>query len=360
MNIIKRKNRTGTKIMFYFDLGRGAGQRPSTGIFIYANPKDHIQKQFNKEALALLEVKKSELILEMQAAGTSFIPQHKLKKNFLDYYEEFVKKNRRFSNRHLEGSLSKFKAFMRKDMELKENDMLIVSAADITENLCERFRQYLLDTLGGETPGNYFMRFKRVLKAAKKAGYFRENPCEDIKAKAHPSAVKDTLTVEEFHILLNSHCQNYEVKKAAVCSMYTGFRWCDIKTLRWERVKEETIVLKQNKTGVPLQIPLHPVVKAILGERGTPNDLVFRLPTADGANKVLGTWVRKSGIDKHITWHCLRHTVSDLLQDAGTDVETVAAFLGQKTAKYVLQTYRKRVTANNVREAATRLPSPAV
>ncbi len=39
------------------------GQRPSTGIFIYAKPKDQVQKNHNKEALALLETKKSQLII---------------------------------------------------------------------------------------------------------------------------------------------------------------------------------------------------------------------------------------------------------------------------------------------------------
>jgi hypothetical protein len=59
MNILERKNPKGDKIMFYFDFGRGAGQRPSTGIFIYTKPKDQIQKNHNKEALALLEEKKA-------------------------------------------------------------------------------------------------------------------------------------------------------------------------------------------------------------------------------------------------------------------------------------------------------------
>ena len=58
MNITKRENRSGDKIVFYYDFGRSEGQRHSTGIFIYKNPKDQIQKNHNKEALTLLEVKK--------------------------------------------------------------------------------------------------------------------------------------------------------------------------------------------------------------------------------------------------------------------------------------------------------------
>ena len=85
MNFLKYPNRKGDKIYFHYDYGRGKGQRPSTGIFIYAEPKDQIQKNHNKEALALLEVKKRQATIEQQAIGSSFIPAHKFKANFLEY-----------------------------------------------------------------------------------------------------------------------------------------------------------------------------------------------------------------------------------------------------------------------------------
>src|SRR5437764_5143192 len=105
MNILQYSNRKGDKIYFHYDFGRGKGQRPSTGIWIYAKPKDQIQKNHNKEALALLEVKKSQLIIEQQAIGSAFIPSHKFKANFLEYYEEYVAKNKRKGNKHLTCSL---------------------------------------------------------------------------------------------------------------------------------------------------------------------------------------------------------------------------------------------------------------
>jgi hypothetical protein len=86
MNFIKIPNRKGDKIYYYYNLGRGKGQRPATGVFVYSSPKNQIQKNHNKEALAILETKKSQMIIESQAIGTPFIPQHKFKANFLDYY----------------------------------------------------------------------------------------------------------------------------------------------------------------------------------------------------------------------------------------------------------------------------------
>jgi hypothetical protein len=54
MNIGEKLNKKGNKIHFYYDLGRGPGQRPTTGIFIYAKPNSQEQKNFNKEALKIL------------------------------------------------------------------------------------------------------------------------------------------------------------------------------------------------------------------------------------------------------------------------------------------------------------------
>jgi hypothetical protein len=100
--------------------------------------------------------------------------------------------------------LTAFKKFLRKERGLKEHEPIYLSAIEITENFCERFLQYLLDNLSGETPGDYFMRFKRVIKAAFKEGYFRVNPSADVKTKQHPSGIKDVLTIDEYLILVNS------------------------------------------------------------------------------------------------------------------------------------------------------------
>ena len=94
-------SRDKSKVWYYLEWGKKAGQRKSTGIFIYSKPKDNIQKNFNKEALAILETKKSQLILERQAISSGHIPQHKIKSNFLDYYREFITQKLRKGNRHL-------------------------------------------------------------------------------------------------------------------------------------------------------------------------------------------------------------------------------------------------------------------
>ena len=115
------------------------GERPDKELLpVYLStqiPKDQIEKNHNKEAMALLAVKQSELTIESQATGSEYIPRHNFKDNFLDYYKQFVEDNKRKGNRDLESSYNHFKAFLKKSY---------IAPVGITENLCFRFRQYLL------------------------------------------------------------------------------------------------------------------------------------------------------------------------------------------------------------------------
>ena len=339
MNIGERLNKRGDKITFYYDYGRDPGQRPSTGVFIYAHPKNQIEKNHNKQALALLEVKKSQMTLDEQATGSGFIPMHKFKSNFLDYYEEYVELNRRNDNRHLQGSLNHFKAFLKKD---------IIAPIDITENVCKRFRQYLLDKFQGDTPANYFARFKRCMKAATKDGYYRLSPCEDVKSKINPSpTLKENLEVDEYLALLNTPYFNQDITEGFIFCCYTGLRYVDAESLDWEHIKADKLVTRiiQAKTGLPITLTLHPIAQAILEKRRKQRrtddgkEKVFHLPTNDGCNKALQLWVDRAGIKKHITWSCARLSFSILLQDKNVDTATVGHLLGH--ARLSSQIYNK-------------------
>lgn len=243
MNFIQRPNRSGDKIYFYYNLGGEKGQRPSTGIFIYASPKNQTEKNHNKEASKIIEVKKSQLFLEQQSAGTGYIPLHKFKSNFVDFYQEFVNDNKRPGNRHLENSLAHFKSFIQKDF---------IAPIDITENLCIRFRQYLLDNFTGDTPANYYARSKKVIRAATKEGYYRTSPGEDIKAKSNPSTyLKENLESDEYIKLLKTPCYNQDLREAFILSCYSGLRWIDVKFLDWSNVEGDQLTTRivQKKTG---------------------------------------------------------------------------------------------------------------
>ncbi len=358
MNMLERRNKKGDKITFYYDYGRGQGQRPSTGIFIYTKPKDQIQKNHNKEALALLEVKKSQLIIEKQSIGSAFIPTHKFKLNFLEYYQEYVKRMTNDGNRHYTNSLTQFKLFIQKDF---------ISPSDITENLCKQFRQYLLNKYNGETPQNYYSRFKCTIAAATIDKYFLINPTEHVKSKCNPTLrLKENLETDEYVQLLLTPCLNEEVKAAFLFSCYTGLRWVDVKKMQWDDLKGNTLTTRmiQAKTGQPVVLTLHPIAKSYLDKQKEKTLVspkrgshVFLLPTANGANKVLDLWMEAAGIKKHITWSCARLSFSILLQDKNVDDATVAYLMGHTTTNQVRKTY-KRHRPKDQMESISLLPNP--
>lgn len=357
ITISKKTSRDKSKFWYYEEWGKEAGQRRATGVFTYVKPANQVQKNHNKEALAILEIKQSQLTLDSQAIGTGYIPVHKFRQNFLDFFEEYVKNNSREGKRHLQSSFTHFKAFIKKKF---------VAPIEMTENLCQRYRSYLLDRFRGDTPMNYFSEFKRMIKTATKQGYFRTNPAEDVKAKQGRSGkLKENLKAEEYMALLNTPCLNEEVREAFIFCCYTGLRWVDVKSLAWLDIGNDTVKTRliQAKTGEPVVLTLHGIAKAILDKRKArfgghlAEGIIFKLPTADGANKILGEWLADAKIGKHVTWSCARLSFSILLQDKRVDDATVALLLGHTSTKYVHSTY-KRHRPKDQTEIIAQLPSP--
>ena len=74
---------------------------------------------------------------------------------------------------------------------------------------------------------------------AGKEGYFKSSPAAGFASKSKSNKkVKDILEADEYKKLINTPCLNYELKKAFIFSLYTGFRWADVKPLKWEILKK--------------------------------------------------------------------------------------------------------------------------
>ena len=71
-------------------------------------------------------------------------------------------------------------------------------------------------------------------------------------------------------------------------------------------------------------------------------------------NKAVKHWVKRAGIDKHITWHCARHTFATQILANGADVQVVANLLGHSNTDYV-QVYTRAVDKKK-KEAINSLP----
>ena len=219
----------GRMVYYTFEWGKKAGQRVASGIFTYTHPSTPIEREHNKEALRILAIKRAHLILDWQAIGTGLIPIYRLQANFLDFYADYVERNKRFDPRRLPISFTQFKRFINGHF---------LSPHDLTADLCLRFRQYLLDNYNGYTPGSYFARFKRVIKDAAQQGYFRIDPCANISIKNKDNIRrKEHLEAEEYIQLIKTPCEDPEVRDAFIFCCYTGLRWCDVQAFSPSHIK---------------------------------------------------------------------------------------------------------------------------
>ena len=64
--------------------------------------------------------------------------------------------------------------------------------------------------------------------------------------------------------------------------------------------------------------------------------------TSTTVEVILGEWMKEAGIEKHITYHCSRHTAATMLLTLGADLYTVSKILGHSSIK-MTEVYAKIV-----------------
>lgn len=350
VNLMAKKSRDGSKRWWYFEYGRGSGQRIATNIYTWTNPRTLLEKNYNKETLGKLQTEAAQKTLDLNNGIAPYLPSNKVHSNFLDFYKTWVADNKREGNRHVEGSFNKFKSFLQERYEAFKKvseDKLMLAPEFVTEDMCSKFQEYLTKHHTGDTPMNYFSRFKRMIRAATKEGYFKMNPCEDVKAKkGKKNQSKDVLEKDEFEHLCTVPCENPEVKKAFLFSFLTGLRGQTLRELTWGQLKQSKngpyISFVRGKTGNTAEVPLLKEAMAFLPQqREEDKERVFKIPrSTNGYNKALKQWMKDAGIKKHITGHCARHSLGTILKESNVSDLLIADILGHTSTKYV-RTYSR-------------------
>ncbi len=153
-----------------------------------------------------------------------------------------------------------------------------------------------------------------MMKQAYRNKLMLHNPATDVPTIQGRPKKKDVLTLDEIQVLANTPTESSEVKRAFLFSCVTGLRWQSVKALTWDNVNlnEGFISLLQSKTENDVQINLNTTAIELLGKPG--KDLVFDLPTANGANKTVKAWVRRAKIKKKITWIALKKKLKKSMQ----------------------------------------------
>ena len=154
---------------------------------------------------------------------------------------------------------------------------------------------------------------------------------------------REYLTQAEIKKILKLKTKYSEIKSAFIVSCLTGLRLGDIRNLKSQNIQGNHIVIMQHKTSEVVRIPIHESILKLINKKadstGSMHKL-FNLPDTKIINKHIGQMLLSIGIEKHITFHCARHTFATLCLSNGVDIYTVSQLLGHKDLK-TTQIYAK-------------------
>jgi len=292
---------------------------------------DALGKKAKKELADEIRTKRHE---ELISEDYDITPKFKREVSFNSFYRAY-----------LDGYVKKDKRMVRYAFEkfLMFRNQSETRFREIDVRLIEGFKDFLESphsALTGETPYDYFARFKRVLKAAYKQGLINSkkfNGIMSVSIKRKQNQLrKNVLHTDELQKLYNTPCTNPEVKRAFLFACYTGLGSAEIRKLTWGRINNNMIRIFREKSGVQIMNDLPEFALKLLGRRSNdPDKYIFKLPSEVALNKDLKYWIKKAGITKNISFYCARHTfATQLLIHAKANLKTVANLMGHSTTKH--------------------------
>ena len=190
----------------------------------------------------------------------------------------------------------------------------------------------------------------------------RKNPTSTVSIKIDNGALKkEILSMEEIERLITTHYsgENVNIRRAFIFCLYCGLRWCDVKELTFGNVdysnrllKFEQAKTKGHSSASSVIIPLNDGLLSLIGQPSTDGnreEVIFPLPSHNMCLKALRHWTARAGIEKHITWHCARHSFAVNILNNGANIKTVASLLGHSGLKHT-EKYTRAV--DSLKEAA--------
>lgn len=366
---IREKVLDGGTISLYLDMYH-KGNRKKEGLKLYIIPETTpAAKLQNKNTRKLAEQIKAQRILDIQKDG--LVDWEKLKRSrttLLSWLEDFVTCDEKLSPsgvRPKRNAKDRVKEYL---ASIGKPDLLL---SEVDKEFCRGFVSFLRTCKiykGKKTMSDTTARLLmyRIIEAMNKAvveGLIPSNPFKALDSKEKPkirTARREFLTVEELKILIETPCRYDIVKKAFLFSCFTGLRYSDMKSLRWSEIhttadgKARYIEHRQVKTKKTVTIPLSDEALRWMPEQQEGIDQVFyELKISPGTvEDVLKEWMKDCKIDKHITYHCSRHTAATTLLTLGANLYVVSKLLGhssiQMTEVYAKIVDQKKVETMNL------------
>jgi len=174
------------------------------------------------------------------------------------------------------------------------------------------------NNLSTKSANKYFKRLRKLLRESKLEGYINELRF-DVRLLPEKQTEVVYLTLEEFRKLENTEEKNISLKNAFLFACLTALRFGDLNKLTWGEIKEENgkirydRIMDKKPNGKERRITNYfdPYAKKYIGGRQGDGDRIFPHLPKDASQKFndkLHRWILRAGINKHITFHCAKHS----------------------------------------------------
>ena len=321
-------------------------KREYLSLYLWQAPRTPLERQQNKEILELAKKIRFERGQELLESVEGYRLKRKCDINFLDYFQAYIDKYTKKDIRMMIIALNRFKDFL-KDTPEYTKYLKGIKPEQMDKDMMVTFTEYLQSRSVGEGAKSIYQRFKKVIHYAIEHDVMAKDPCKGVVIKIDENILrKEVLSQEEIKNLIATHYdnENPNIRRAFIMSLYCGLRFCDVKDLTFANVDYSNKLLKfeQNKTkghsaSSGVIIPLNDGILSLIGQpkEGEGKDApIFPLPSHTMCLKALRRWVKRAGIDKHITWHCGRHSFAVNILNNGANIKTVASLLGHSGLKH--------------------------
>lgn len=331
-------------------------RKENLSLYLIANPKTPIEREQNRETMQLAK----KIRFEREQKLLEDVEGYRLKRHkhtdFIDYFNDYLAAYTKKDIRMIQIALNRFKDFLK---ETPEYSRYIggIKPQQINSEMIEAFVEYLQSRSIGEGAKSIYQRFKKVYKScAIKCNINYQKPFIDNEGKIitinidENTITKDFLSPDEERQLIETHYtgENPQIRNAFIFCLYTGMRFCDIRNLTFGNFDfaNKWLTYEQNKTKghsahSKVTLPVTDKLLQLIGEHPEARkkgDLVFLLPSHTMCLKALDRWTKRAGIEKHITWHCARHSFGTNMAAStaqnGLSVRVVQELMGHSSLKY--------------------------
>jgi site-specific recombinase XerD len=184
---------------------------------------------------------------------------------------------------------------------------------------------------------------RTVILIARNNGWINADPFANYKFSLE-KCEREYLTQKELEAIMNksfSIKRLEQVRDIFIFSCFSGLAYVDVKNLSDKNIRTSFdgnvwIMGKRHKTDVSFTIPLLNVPKTILEKyKGIlPNSELLPVISNQKMNAYLKEITDMCGIDKHLTFHCARHTFATTVTlSKGVSIESVSKMLGHSNIK---------------------------